>query len=229
MTRISKRAVFLLVFCMLMASLTDVYAFYFSDDRFRGNLSTENLDAIIEEYELFDGWYWTTKADIPQTFHGNPECPGWTTSVEEIKLKSYLKGWYGCRWPIDHVRRAAPEKGGYAECFAFAQFIGYLLSGDINPQRNWTFYYSTEASGGLQVGDILRVEYRKNGHEYHHSAVVYAIYGDEILFIQVSGTSYNRISIGKGFSDGNVTNVTSLPELSVIPGIKISRYIPAEE
>ena len=228
MKRISMAAVILLVFS-LMAPVSAALAFDFSDDRFRDELTTENLDAIIAEYELYDGWYWTTQADIPQTFHGHPECPGWTTSVEEIKLKAYQKGWYGCRWPIDHVRRAAPEKGGYAECFAFAQFIGYLLSGDINPQRNWTFYYSTDASCGLRVGDILRVEYRKNGHEYHHSAIVYAIYGEEILFLQVSGSSYNRISVGKGFSDGNVINITSLPELAVIPGIKISRYILDEE
>ena len=131
------------------------------------------------------------------------------------------------RWS-DHVRKAAPDNGGYAECFAFAQFIGYLLSGEVNPQHNWDFFYNTEASGGLQVGDIVRVEYRKNNHEYHHSAVVYAIYGDEILFMQVSGSSYNRISIGKGFTDGNVSNVTSLEELSAIPGLKISRYTPTD-
>ena len=178
---------------------------------------------------MFDGWYWTTEADIPQTFHGHPECPGWTTAVEDIQLTAYRKGWYGCRWPIDHVRSAAPQYGGYAECFAFAQFIGYLLSGDINPQHHWDFFYNFEASEGLRVGDIVSVGYTKNKHEYHHSAVVYALYGDEILFLQVSGSSYNRISVGKGFSDGNVINARSLEELSVLPGIKISRYIPSDE
>ena len=31
----------------------------------------------------------------------------------------------------------------------------------------------------LRVGDIVSVGYIKNKHEYHHSAVVYAVYGDE--------------------------------------------------
>lgn len=199
--------------------------FLFSDDRFFNNMTTENLDAIIEEYELFDGWYWTTPADVTQDFHGHPESPGWTTSVEAAKRKEYLKGWYGCRWPVDHVRKAAPDEGGYAECFAFAQFIGYLLSGEINPQHNWDFYYSTEASGPLQVGDIIRVEYKKQGRSYHHSAVVYAVNGEEILFLQVSGGNYNRISVGRGFTDGNVINATSIDQISSIPGLKISRYI----
>ena len=216
---------------LLLLFLPSAHAeFSFSDSRFIGVLTTENLDAIINEYELFDGWYWTTEADIPQTFHGHPESPGWTSSTEKKELKNYRKKWYGCRWPIDHVRQAAPDQGGYAECFAFAQFIGYLLSGEINPQHNWDFYYSIEASGGLMVGDIVRVEYRKNGNEIHHSAVVYAINGEEIIFLQVSGGNYNRISVGEGFSDGNVKNVTTLEQISAIPGLKISRcVIPSED
>ena len=202
--------------------------FVFSDDRFRFDMTTENLDRIIEEYELYDGWYWTTKADIQQDFHGHPECPGWTWTVEKLGKKNYAKGWYGCRWPIDHVRSAAPDQGGYAECFAFAQFIGYLLSGEKNPQGNWDFYYHFEESHGLCVGDIVRVEYRRHKKEYQHSAVVYAVNGEEILFLQVSGGSYNMISIGKGFSDGNYENLTSLDALSEIPGLKISRYHQSE-
>ena len=221
--------VFLFVLCLCACILPASADFAFSDDRFRDNLSTENIDAIIEEYELYDGWYWTTPADTQQDFHGHAETPGWTTTVEEQHKKNYLNGWYGCRWPIDRVRKYSPDRGGYAECFAFAQFIGYLLSGEINPQHNWDFYYSLKASSGLQVGDIVRVEYRKNKHEIHHSAVVYAIYGEEILFLQVSGGNYNRISIGKGFTDGNVSDVRTVEELSAIPGIKISRYHPSSE
>ena len=220
---------FLLVLLLLFLHTSDsLAAFSFSDSRFIGNLTTENLDAIIDEYELYDGWYWTTPANVSQNFHGHPECPGWNSTVDTCGLKNYLPGWYGCRWPIDHVRKTAPDRGGYAECFAFAQFIGYLLSGEKNPQHNWKFYYSTEASAGLHVGDIVRVEYKKSGHEYHHSAVVYAINGEEILFLQVSGGSYNRISVGKGFSDGNVENLTTLEEISTLHGLKISRFVPEE-
>ena len=222
-------AFLLVIFCSCFAFLPVSADFTFSDIRFQNDFSTENLDAIIEEYELYDGWYWTTPPDIQQDFHGHPESPGCTSTVLELNKKGYLQGWYGCRWPIDHIRRYSPYEGGYAECFAFAQFIGYLLSGEINPQHNWDFYYSLTASSGLRVGDIVRVEYRKNKHAYRHSAVVYAINGEEILFLQVSGGNYNKISIGKGFSDGNVSDVTSIEELSEIPGIKISRYNPYSE
>ena len=215
----------LLFACMFFSEASAKFSF--SDDRFRNDLTTENLDAIIDEYTLFDGWYWTTQANITQDFHGHAESPGWNSTVEEGKLKNYLPGWYGCRWPIDHVRKTAPDQGGYAECFAFAQFIGYLLSGEINPQHNWDFYYSVEASSGLRVGDIVRVEYHKKKHMYHHSAVVYSVNGDEILFLQVSGGSYNRISVGTGFSDGYFENITSLEQIAGFPGLKISRFHPA--
>lgn len=151
MKRNLKTVFALVIFIVFLPAASGLADFEFSDDRFRDDFSTANLDRIIEEYELYDGWYWTTEADIPQTFHGHPECPGWTTAVEDIQLTAYRKGWYGCRWPIDHVRSAAPQYGGYAECFAFAQFIGYLLSGDINPQHHWDFYYNFEASEG-QIG-----------------------------------------------------------------------------
>lgn len=228
MTRHQKSFVLLLMLFSFFVLSQAAAEFLFSDDRFRDKFTTENLDAIIDEYELFDGWYWTTLPDVSQTFHGHAESPGWTSSVENAKRKDYLKGWYGCRWPIDHVRRLAPDEGGYAECFGFAQFIGYLLSGEINPQGNWQFYYSTEKSGPLQVGDIIRVEYKKNGRQIQHSAVVYAVNGEELLFLQVSGGNYNRISVGLGFTDGNIIDARSVEEISAIPGLRISRYIRNE-
>ena len=228
MRREQKFLLFLLLFIMMFGFSRASSEFLFSDDRFRGKMTTDNLDAIIDEYELFDGWYWSTLPDISQTFHGHPDSPGWTSSVEAAGRKDYLKGWYGCRWPIDHVRRLAPDEGGYAECFGFAQFIGYLLSGEINPQGNWTFFYNIENSGPLQVGDIVRVEYKKNGHKVQHSAVVYAVNGEELLFLQVSGGNYNRISVGLGFTDGNVVDARSIEEISVLSGLKISRYIQDE-
>ena len=218
----------LLIVCVLCRISLSAAEFLFHDDRFRGDLSTENLNAIIDEYELFDGWYWTTQADITQNFHGHPECPGWTSTSDTHFKNTWKKGWYGCRWPIDHVRKAAPDKGGYAECFGFAQFIGYLLSGEINPQGNWDFFYSFERAGDLCVGDIIRSEYRFKGRTYRHSAVVYAVEGSDIRFIQVSGGSNNRISVGAGFTDGNYINVTSVDEIRKLKGVRISRYTPEE-
>ena len=83
-------------------------------------------------------------------------------------------------------------------------------------------------AGPLQVGDIVRVEYRKNRRSIYHSAVVYAVNGDELLFLQVSGGNYNRISVGQGFTDGVVVDARSIEEISAIPGLKISRFILPE-
>lgn len=228
MAWIRKGAALWLSLCFLLSFSAASAEFTFSDDRFRGRFTTENLDAIIDEYELFDGWYWTTRANIPQTFHGHPESPGWTVSAEEAGRKVWKQGWYGCRFPVDRVLRTSPDKGGYAECFAFAQFIGYLLSGEFNPQHNWTFYYSVDTSGPLQVGDIIRTEYTKNGRQFGHSAVVYAVNGEEYLFLQVSGSNYNRISVGAGFNDGRTVNATTLEEIADLSYLKISRYQPED-
>lgn len=226
MKRRRKITAFFLFLCLFLPVSRAFSDFRFCDDRFRNVLTTENLDAIIEEYELFDGWYWTTKAGVDQDFHGHPESPGWTTSSAAAGRKAYLKGWYGCRWPIDQVWLYGPDKGGYAECFGFANFIGYLLSGELNPQHNWAFFYSIEDSGPLRVGDIVHVEYKKSGVQ--HSAVVYAVNGEEILFLQVSGSNYNRISVGRGFRDGYVLDARSAEEISALPRLKISRYSPPE-
>ena len=229
MKHLQKLLALLLFFCHFLSFSTHACSeFLFSDDRFRNRMTTENLDAIIDEYELYDGWYWTTPSEITQDFHGHPESPGWTSTVSDAGRRDFLRGWYGCRWPIDHVRKTAPDEGGYAECFGFAQFIGYLLSGDINPQGNWDFFYSLESSDGLKVGDILRVEYKKNGHLIQHSAVVYAVNGEEILFLQVSGGNYNRISVGRGFTDGNLIDARFIEDISTVHGMKISRYIISE-
>ena len=219
------------IFCIIIlfiflipVSGSSAASFSFSDDRFIGQFTTENLDAIIEEYELFDGWYWTTRAGVLQTYHGVPECPGWTdTAVNKNHLKGYLKDWYGCRWGMDRVPAAMPNAGGFGECFGFAQFIGYLLSGDVNPSRDWDFFYSLESAGGFRVGDIIRVEYRAKNKQFQHSAVVYAVNGEEILFLQASSSKFNRISVGNGFSDGNHNNETDLYILGSIPSIKICR------
>lgn len=219
MLRVLCAAVFL---CLLAASASA--SFSFEDDRFRGVFTTENMDAIIAEYELLDGWYWTTPAGVVQTYHGVPDCPGWTdTAVSKYGGTRFLPGWFGCRWGVDRVSKLSANYGGYGECFGFAQFIGYLLSGDTNAHRDWNFFYTVEAAGGLRVGDIIRVEYRANKKSFRHSAVVYAVNGEEILFLQISGSNYNRISVGRGLSDGNLSGESSLEVISQIPGLKICR------
>ena len=212
------------LFCFMLIPVAAFGAFTFSDDRFQGVFTTDNLDMIIEEYHLYDGWYWTTMADIPQSFTGNEDRPGWTDgAVNTWNKKEYLKGWYGYRWGIDKVSSYHPDRGGYGECFGFAQFIGYLLSGEVNPQGRWKFYYSVEKAGGLRIGDIIRVEYKRNKRTYQHSAVVYSVDDESITFLQVSSSAYNRISVGTGFSDGYYKNITTIEEISHLPYLRISR------
>ena len=58
--------------------------------------------------------------------------------------------------------------------------------------------------------------------------MVYEIEGEDFRFIQVSGGSNNRISVGNGYTDGNYQDVTSVDELRHLWGVKISRFIPGE-
>ena len=200
----------------------------FSDTRFRGAFTTENLDRIIEEYELYDGWYWTGEASVPQTFHGREDKPGWTdTAVNVYKTEGFVYGWYGYRWGKETINPGCPNDYGYGECFGFAQFIGYLLSGERNPHGKWTRYGSVYKAGGLRPGDILRMDYRVNGVRCQHSAVVYSVDGDSVLFLQVSGSRFNLLRIKTGLYNGDLTNETDINVIKKIPGLIILRC-PAE-
>ena len=216
---------FCLTVCAVFLCVTAASAeFEFSDERFQGAFTTENLDRIIEEYELHDGWYWTTHPYTVQTFHGQENKPGWTdTAVNVFGQTAYTPGYYGCRWNSNNVLPELPALG-YGECYAFASFVGYLLSGEYNPHGHWTRYYSLETSGGLRVGDIVRTEFMGEDHKkYQHSAVVYSVSDHEILFLQASGSSFNRISVAAGFSVGNLRDLKSPEDMKKIPDIRIIR------
>ena len=86
----------------------------FTDTRFQGDYSTENLDAIIEEYELYDGWYWTTQRNVYQDYHGQEEKKGWTqSSKERFDPFIYSWGWFGCRWNWDELNETFSRIRGY--------------------------------------------------------------------------------------------------------------------
>ncbi len=214
--------------CWIFLTAPSAFAGYggfsFSDDRFRGEFTTENLDRIIEAYDLHDGWYWTTPPYVTQTFHGREDAPGWTdSSVNAYGRPYYKKGMYGCRWGSNIVDADHPAQGGHGECFGFAQFIGYLLSGEYNPHGQWKCYYSLKAVGELRVGDLIRTEFTVGKTHYQHSAIVYSIDEVEIVFIQVSGSMYDRIILNEGFSDGYHPGMTTMEELEKLPNIRIRR------
>ena len=218
--------VFVTFFSFCCPAFAAYGSFAFSDERFQGGFSTEVLDQIILEYELFDGWYWTTPAYTTQTFHGAEDAPGWTdTAVNKNAKKEYIRGIYGCRWICNKIRPdvAGSIQSGTGECFGFAQFIGYLLSGEYNLYKYWDSFYDLDASGGLRVGDVVRTEFEADGKKYAHSAVVYSVSKEEILFLQVSGGSFNRISVGTGFTYGYRDPARTLDEIMLIPRLKIYR------
>ena len=67
----TRLRLFALILCICLSVSSMAFAsFEFSDDRFQGVFTTGNIDKIIEEYELFDGWYWTVPKLVTQTFHG---------------------------------------------------------------------------------------------------------------------------------------------------------------
>ena len=52
-----KKIIILVLIFVFLPAAAGLADFEFTDDRFRDDFSTANLDRIIEEYELFDGWY----------------------------------------------------------------------------------------------------------------------------------------------------------------------------
>ena len=212
------------VVLILVLQMTPCRAEPFTDTEFRGSYTTETLDAIIEKYELYDGWYWTEQAGVDQDFHGHENKPGWTdTAVNRMKKKDYEKGWYGCRWGRQQINARIPNDYGSGECYGFAQFIGYLLSGEKNPHGNWKRYYSVGAAGGLRPGDIVRAEYEMGGYKYMHSAVVYSVEGNTVLFLQVAGAQYNLIRTRQGYTDGYLKDETDLRKIRSLPNIIVYR------
>ena len=104
-----------------------------------------------------------------------------------------------------------------------AQFIGYLLSGEMNPHGKWISYPSVRHAGGLKVGDIIRMEYTYDGEAFCHSAVVYSVDGDTVLFLQAAGGSYNKLRIRRGFHDGHLRYVTSVAKFKKLKHLRVCR------
>lgn len=234
---ISGTLVLLLLLGCLPEGLSEAYEEYeyeppeefrFVDTRFRGVYTTENLDAILEAYDLNDGWYWVTKPDVVQNFHAQENKKGWTQSsqlIAEAKGETYFynRGWFGCRWECNEVQSGMPNAFGWGECFGFCQFLGYLLSGEVNPHGKWRQFNSVWEADGLRVGDIIRVEYSDEKGFHQHSAMVYSIKEDRVRFIQCSGVSHNQLFINWGFRGANLGNTTLISDIRKFPGLRIHR------
>ena len=221
-----KKLLFLFLACVFTLTLCSAGASEepFRDKRFRGRYTTANIQAILDAYDLRDGWYWVSQARTPQTFRGEADTPGWTETTKTVMGGAFqpTPGWYGCRWNLDEINPNAPNADGWGECFGFAQFIGYLLSGDRNPHGHWVAYTSIYDAGGLRPGDIVRVCYDGENGARQHSAVVYEVLDDQAVFIQVCGANYNMLSIRHGFFGAGLDTM-NLYTISRAPGLRIYR------
>lgn len=200
----------------------------FTDTRFQGNYTTENLDAIIKEYELYDTWYWSTPSNTYQTYHGQEDKKAWTqSSKERFDPFYYSWGWFGCRWNWDEVDPREPNKDGWGECFGFCQFLGYLLSGERNPHRDWASFRSVREAKGLKPCDIVRIEYTDETGFHQHSAMVYSVDEEKgkALFIQVSGANYNRIYTRRGYTGAGLQGSKDISDIINCPGVRILRAV----
>ncbi len=228
---IIKRCLSLILAFLLLPAVRPLFpaaraedAATFTDTRFQHVYTTENLDAIMEEYELIDGWFWVTRANVVQDYHGHENTLGWTeTSQRLIDPYYYTPGWYGCRWNWDIVDPNIPNAAGWGECFGFAQFIGYLLSGSRNPHGEWVSFRFVNEAKGLKVGDIVRVEYTDETGFHQHSAVVYSVEGNKVKYLQVSGGARNKMRLRTGYMGGSDAGSTLVSDVYNFKGLRILR------
>lgn len=92
------------------------------------------------------------------------------------------------------------------ECDGFASFIAYCLSGS-DTYKAWSKVTdSIKSNSDLRVGDIIRAG--------GHTAIVYQVKTDKIVFFQACGSSYNKIVIGKFQTTGTPETWSKISKLS---------------
>ena len=92
---------------------------------------------------------------------------------------------------------------GGRQCFGFANFIGYQLTGSV-PTSGWKKYSSVaevESVGGLQVGDVIRAG--------GHSAMVLTVSGSTVTTVECWGGNKNKIAIG-GYFNGSAKTLKDI-------------------
>ena len=179
--------------------------------------TTTNISAICNAKNYIDGWYWSY----------SPSESGAATSYMGSQYRANV---YTTRKKVNNGDTSIPvgdkDKNGkyyqgyeypkgYWECYAFANYLGYLISG-VNPLNGWLKMSEKDviATGGLRVGDIVRSS--------SHSAMVYSISSDgSVKFVQCAGGYYNRISVNTNFN--NKSNIKKLKDITNIDFILRSK------
>ena len=78
--------------CLVMILLAEIFFRISVAKAAEGTYSTENLDVIIEAYELFDGWYWSTQLNVTQNYHGQEGKKAGPKPPRIVLIHSFIPG-----------------------------------------------------------------------------------------------------------------------------------------
>lgn len=152
-----------------------------------GTYTTENLKAICEAYNFKEGYYWSY----------NETVPGASSAYTASTHKAYTVTSNGNKRPGEKNYKGYSFGG--SECYGFAEFLGYKLSGLKYPKTKWKKYTTSESLGDIRVGDIVRYDtIQQNGKKWMHTAVALTVNDDGTFYvIDANGGSNNIIHSNK--------------------------------
>lgn len=162
------------------------------------SITTSAIKEVCSRYGFKSGAYWTY--DYNQVNKTKTALDAAATSGYQASGIPYGSGKYRSKYYSSSDTHYGEYifQGG-RQCFGFANFIGYQLTGSV-PTSSWTKYSSVaevESVGGLQVGDVIRAG--------GHSAMVLTVSGSKITTVECWGGSKNKISVGGGFNGSAYT------------------------
>ncbi len=185
----------LLILCLCLTGLVMASAS-------ASSISTAAIKEVCNRYGFKSGAYWTY--DYNKVNKTQAELDAAATNGYKASGVPYGSGKYRSR----HYSNSDTHYGEYIfkggrQCYGFANFIGYQLTGSV-PTSGWTKYSSVtqvENAGGLQVGDVIR----SSGH----SAMVLTVSGSSITTVECWGGNNNKISVG-GYFNGSAKTLRDI-------------------
>lgn len=140
--------------------------------------TTDDIEVICNQYQYYHNSYWTYK--------GSGNANSYIASSTPVGTNGYVGYTYG----------------GGSQCWAFARFLGYKLTG-ASPgygSNGWENVINSATS--FKIGDIVE--------DSSHTAMVYKDLGNGTYeFIQVLGGDNNIIKKSKFYSSNGVNNTFS--------------------
>lgn len=142
-----------------------------TQDILTSHVTTAEIDAVLNRYGYRDGRHWVYNPGQSSTSY-------LATDTVESGYNSYKYN-------------GAIQCMGFA-CFVMSQVTGVTV-GKTNYGSGWKLITSYNEVGQLQVGDVVRIG--PNDPNHGHSAVVYSVNGDKVMFLQVWSASEYKNAI----------------------------------